>query len=148
MKIILLQNIKGLGRIGDIKNVANGYGRNFLIARKLAKPATESAVKESEALIKRAEMAEKIRQGKAKEITESMKDMVIEISRKASDKGTLFDGIEAKDIAEALTKKVLFDITEDMINLPEPIKHIGKHTIELQLSQENKALVTINVISE
>lgn len=145
MRVILLQNIRGLGKIGEVKNVADGYGRNFLIPRKLAKIGTENAMKESEALRKRAEVMERVRQGRAKELVESMKDIVIEISRKASDKGTLFEGIEAIDIAQALRNKIAFDVTEDMINLPEPIKRIGKYTVEVELSPNIKTSVIINV---
>lgn len=147
MKIILLQNVKGLGRIGEIKNVADGYGRNFLIAKKLAKAATDSAMKESEAMKRKAEVMERVRQGRAKELVETMKDMVFEISRKASDKGTLFEGIEAMDIAQALRNKITFDITEDMINLPEPIKRIGRHTVEIELAPDIKTGVIISVIT-
>lgn len=145
MRVILLQNIRGLGKIGEVKNVADGYGRNFLIPRKLAKTGTENVMKESEALIKRAEVMERVRQGRAKELVETMKDMVVEISRKSNDKGTLFEGIEAVDIAQSLRNKITFDVMEDMINLPEPIKHIGKHTVEIELAPNIKTSVIINV---
>lgn len=145
MRVILLQNIRGLGRIGEVKNVADGYGRNFLIPRKLAKIGTENAMKESEALRKRAEVMERVQQGRAKELVETLKDMVVEISRKANDKGTLFEGIEAMDIAQALRNKITYDVTEDMINLPEPIKRIGRHTIEVELSPNIKTTIIINV---
>ncbi len=145
MRVILLQNIRGLGKIGEVKNVADGYGRNFLIPRKLAKIGTESAMKESESLRKRAEIMERVQQGRAKDLVETIKDMIVEISRKANDKGTLFEGIEAMDIAQALRNKITFDITKDMINLPEPIKRIGRHTVEVELSPNIKTNVIINV---
>lgn len=146
MKVILLQNIKGTGRIGEVKNVSDGYGRNFLIAKGLAKIATEGVMKESEALRRRAETMERIQQGRAKELIESLKDTVVEIKRKASEKGTLFDGIEAMDIAQALRNKIAFEITPEMIHLKEAIKKIGKHTVEIELAPEVKTSVIIDVI--
>lgn len=147
MRVILLQNIRGLGKIGEVKNVADGYGRNFLIPRKLAKVGTENAMKESEALSRRAEVTERVQRGRAKELVETLKDMVVEISRKANDKGTLFEGIEVMDIAQALRNKISFDITKDMINLPEPIKRIGRHTVEVELAPNIVTTVIIEVVS-
>ena len=93
MKVIILQNIKGVGRIGDVKNVADGYGRNFLLPRGLAKIATDGAMKEVDTLKKKAEALEKMGTQKAQQVAESLRDVVVEITRKASTKGTLFDGI-------------------------------------------------------
>ena len=144
MKVIILQNIKGVGRIGDVKNVADGYGRNFLLPRGLAKIATDGAMKEVDTLKKKAEALEKMETQKAQQVAESLRDVVVEITRKASTKGTLFDGIEKKDIAEALSSKADHKIEEEMVKIDGPIKHIGKHTINLELAPE----VTTQVILE
>lgn len=148
MKVILLQNIKGTGQVGEVKNVSDGYGRNFLIAKGLAKIATEGAMKESEAMRRKAEMIERIQQGRAKELVEGLKDTVVEIKRKANEKGTLFDGIEAMDIAQALRNKITFDVTTEMVHLKEPIKHVGKHTVETELAPDVKTTITLEVKSE
>ena len=148
MKIILLDNIKGVGRMGDVKSIADGYGRNFLLARGLAKIATDGAMKEVEALKKRAEAVEKIQSEKAAEIAVSLKDIIVEIVRKASDKGTLFDGIEKKDIAKALTEKVNHRIEAEMIRLEEPIKHTGKHTVGLELAPDVASQIVVEVKAE
>ena len=145
MKVILMDNIKGVGRIGEVKNISDGYGRNFLLPRNLAKIATAGSMKEVEGIRKKAEAAEKIRQGKAKELIDGMKDIVIDIARKSNDKGTLFEGVEARDISEALSKKISFDVTEDMVRLDEPIKHIGKHTVEIELAPETTTQITVEV---
>ena len=141
-----MQNLKGVGQIGEVKNVADGYGLNFLIARGLAKVATDSSVKEAETLRRKAEMLEKIEENRAKELVGNIKDMVVEIKRKASDKGTLFEGVEAMDIAETLKNKISFDIGKDMIKLKEPIKHIGKHTVEIELTSEVKTQIVIEIV--
>ncbi len=148
MKVILLENIKGVGRMGDVKNVADGYGRNFLLARGMAKIATEQNMKEVESLKKKAEASEKIKVEKAQELAERIKDTVIEIERKANEKGTLFDGIEKKDLAAALQSKLGLQIEEDMVKLEEPIKSIGKHTLDLELAPEIKTQIVVEVKAE
>ena len=77
MKVILLQNIKGIGRMGDIKDVSDGYGRNFLLAKKLGKLANEGTIKEAEVLKKKAEVETKVAQDKAKEVAEKVKDVAL-----------------------------------------------------------------------
>ena len=142
--MVLLDNIKGVGRMGDVKNVADGYGRNFLLPRNMAKIATEQTIKEVDSLKKRAEAVDKLRAEKAQDVAIALKDALVEITRKANDKGTLFDGIEKRDIAMALKGKAEYLIDEDMVKLSEPIKHIGKHTVDLELAPE----VTTQIIIE
>ena len=100
MKVILLQNIKGVGGIGDIKNVADGYGRNFLLANKLAKIATDGTMKEAEFLKKKGEAEDKIVVEKAKEVADKAKDIVLEFTKKASKTGKLFASLTKEEVAE------------------------------------------------
>lgn len=72
MKVIILQNIKGIGQIGDVKEVSDGYGRNYLLPRKLAKPATDKTLKEAELLRSKREVLMKEQADKAKEIAEKL----------------------------------------------------------------------------
>src|SRR3989338_6925644 len=99
MKVILLQNIKGVGRVGDVKNVADGYGRNYLLANKLAKIATEHTIKETEGLKRRGETELKIANEKAKEVAEKAKGLVLEFTKKSSKTGTLFASLTKEEIA-------------------------------------------------
>ncbi len=151
MQVILLQNIKGVGRMGDIKNVADGYGRNFLLAKGLAKVATEGTVKEAEALKKKAEVGEKIAHEKAKEIAEKTKGIVLEFTKKASKAGKLFASVTKEEIAEDLSKAVGGKIEADAINLKEHGEHIkqeGEHLIEVELAPEIKVELKVVVKGE
>lgn len=170
MKVILLENIKGVGRIGDIKNVADGYGRNFLLTRKLAKVATEGTIKEAEALKKKAETQEKIAHEKAKEIAEKAKDIVLEFIKKASKTGKLFASVTKEEVAKELSKAVGAKVEASMINLNpsthstkpqggepvestssghevhgEHIKQEGEHMIEVELAPEIKIEIKVMV---
>lgn len=151
MQVILLQNIKGVGRTGDVKKVSDGYGRNYLLAKKLAKIASEGNMREVESLKKKAEVEDKIVSEKAKEIAEKAKDLVLEFSKKASKTGKLFASLTKKDIAAELSKAVGGKIETAMIDLKEHGEHIkqtGEHVIEVELSPEVKLELKVVVKEE
>lgn len=159
MRVMLTQNIKGVGRAGDIKNVADGYGRNYLLANKLAKIATESTMKDAEFLKKKGEVEEKIAVEKAKEIAEKVKDIVLEFSKKSSKTGTLFASLTKEEVARELSKAIGGKVDPENINFNpsagsgqevhgEHIKQVGEHMIEVELTPEIKSELKIIVKSE
>jgi len=148
MKIILLQNIKGFGQIGDVKNVSDGYGRNFLLPRKMAKAATGGSMKEVEALkAKRIIMVENEKKN-ALEAVEKLKDIVIKFTRKATKTGKLFAGIGKDALVKEIKKASGVQLQEEMIGHDEPIKHIGEHLIDLNLSPDVKTQIKVLVKAE
>lgn len=151
MQVILLQNIKGLGRIGEVKNVSDGYGRNYLLARKLAKIATDGTVKEAEALRKKGEIEEKANLEKAKEVAAKAKDVTIEFTKKSSKTGKLFASVTKDEIAQELSKAIGTKVESDAINLKEHGEHIkqeGEHMIEAELAPEVKIELKVVVKSQ
>jgi len=151
MKVILLQNIKGIGRMGDIKDVSDGYGRNFLLAKKLGKLANEGTIKEAEVLKKKAEVETKVAQDKAKEVAEKVKDVALEFTKKSSKTGKLFASLGKEEIAEELSKAVGAKIESDMIDLKDHGEHIkqeGEHLIEVELSQGIKIELKVVIKSK
>lgn len=143
MKIILLQSIKGLGNIGDVKDVADGYARNFLFPKKLATIATPEAVKKANAdKEKRAEENKKELE-KIQKLAGEIKSKKIIIKAKEK-KGKLFGSIGKKEIAEKLGS----EITEGMIELKENIKEIGEKNIEVNFGNNIKAKLKIQVLGE
>ena len=148
MRVILLQNIKGFGQIGDVKNVSDGYGRNFLLPRKMAKAANENSMKEVESLkAKRVIMIEHEKKN-ALEAVEKLKDLVIGFTRKATKTGKLFAGIDKEDIAKEIKRISGVQLQEEMVGHEEPIKHIGEHLVDLNLSPEVKTQIKIIVKPE
>lgn len=150
MKVMLLQNIKGVGRIGDIKTVADGYGRNYLLANKLAKTATEGTMKELEFLKKRGEAEEKIANEKAKEFAAKAKDVVLEFTKKASKTGKLFASLNKEEVAEELSKAIGGKVSPDSVDFKEHGEHIkqsGEHMIEVELASDIKVEVKVIVKS-
>ena len=133
MKVILLENIKGFGQIGDIKNVSDGYGRNFLLPRGKVKLATESSLKEVEGLKKKLSAMREVEKEDATKIADQLKDLVVEISRKATKTGKLFAGIDKDDLVKEIKKASGVSLKEDMLGHKEPIKHIGEHLVDINL---------------
>ncbi len=133
VKVILLQNIKGFGRMGDIKNVADGYAKNYLFPNKIAKLATSSNTKEAEVLKNKAEAMVEVEKKNAAGVAEKLPNITFEISRKASTTGTFFDGIEKADIVNIIKETAHVDLDEDMIILEDHIKKVGDYNIKIRL---------------
>lgn len=148
MKVILLQNIKGFGQIGDVKNVSDGYGRNFLLPRKMAKAATEGSLKEVEFLKARRITTIEVEKKNALEASEKLRDLVIELSKKASKTGKLFAGIDKEDLIKEIQKTTGIELKKEMIDQPEPIKNVGEHLIDINLSDEVRIQVKIVINAE
>ncbi len=131
MRIVLLEDIKNIGAKGDIKEVSDGYARNFLLPKKMAAPATESAVKLALSVKSKQLEMEKVEQEKTKELAKIIagKKIVIEAKEK---KGKLFGSITAKNIAQEL-KKEKIEIPEKFITLESPLKETGEYEIKIRL---------------
>ncbi len=133
MKVILLQDVKKIGNKGDVINVADGYGRNYLLPRKLAMEATGKNLQTLK-VQKNKQEAEKEREiSKAKKIAEELAKKPILIKTKAGEKGRLFGSVTSMEIASALEAQTKLKIDKRKIDLPEPIKTLGKHTVKIKL---------------
>lgn len=145
MKVILLQSVKGLGKAGDIKEVAEGYARNFLIVRKLAEIASESGVKKVEALKKVQAEKDQMDLEKTQELAEQLEGRAVTIIAKAKDE-KLFGSVHAKDIAKELKKENII-VSEKSIILPEPIKELGEYEVKVELDHNIEVMIMVIVES-
>lgn len=144
MRVILLTNIKGIGQIGDIKDVNDGYGRNFLIPRRLAKVADAGSVRESENLKKRLTDMLELERKEAQDIAGKLTGTTLELSEKANASGKLFAAVGKREIAQKLKTATSYQIAEDSIIIQEhAIKTVGEHTIELELAKDIKVPVKV-----
>ena len=148
MKVILLENIKGFGQIGDVKNVSDGYGKNFLLPRKIAKAANKNSMKEVELLKAKRVIIIESEKKNALEAVEKLKDVVIEFTKKATKTGKLFAGIGKDALIKEIKKASGVQLQEEMIGHEEPIKHIGEHLVDLNLSPEVKTQIKVTVKPE
>ncbi len=145
MRVILTQDVDGLGKKGEMVNVRDGYGRNYLIPRGFAIPATEENVKRIEHLMKQEEKKRERLLRHAEEIKKLLEENVITIYKKAGKDGKLFGSVTQKDISDAIAKALKVNVDKREINLEEPIRSEGMHTVEVILGKGVRATLKIMV---
>ncbi len=145
MNVILLKDVKGTGKAGDIVKVSDGYARNMLIPRGLAKEATQGNVRSLEKL--KAVQAEKDAEAKAKAeaLAEQLKSEVIVIKSKGGEGGRLFGSITNKDIEDAVQAQLGVKIDKKKIQMESPIKHTGEHEVTAKLYAGVPATIRVKV---
>lgn len=133
MKVILLKNVPGTGKKGEIKNVSDGYARNFLFKKGFAQPATAGLVQKIHASEnKQAKKQEKELKTKQKDASR-LDGAEISFEEKTSASGSLYAAISASKIARELKKRYGVDVQGKHIQIPDPIKEVGEYTITVQL---------------
>ena len=147
MKVILLEDVRGTGKAGDVANVSDGYARNMLIPRGLAVEATAQNIKQLEK--KKEAMAKKFTEDKAAalELKKKLEEVTVEVRTKAGKDGKVFGSVTSKDIADALNQ-MGFDIDKKKIQLDSPIKATGMTDVNVKLFTEISGKVKVNVVSE
>ncbi len=147
MRVILKQNVENLGRKGDIVNVAPGYGRNYLILKKIALEVTSSNMKmieiEQKALQKAVEKERASFQG----VIGKLNETTLSFKRKAGEKDVIFGSVSSSDIKDAL-QDLNIEIDKKKILLDEPIKRLGNYTVPIKIFHEDRAEVKVEVIPE
>ena len=147
MKVIFLQDVKGQGKKGEVKEVSEGYARNFLIKQGLAQPATAGNVKMQEAHKKSEEKRKQEELEEAKKLGAVMAETEITIKAKSGADGRLFGGVSTKQIAEEL-KKAGFKVDKRKIMLNDPIRTLGYTNVPIKLHQEVTTTMKVHVIEE
>jgi large subunit ribosomal protein L9 len=148
MKVILKQDVKGLGKTEDMVNVSDGYARNFLFPRSLAVEASANNINVMKTK-KEAEKHKKDREiARAKELAAKVKEAVVVIKTKAGENGKLFGSITSKDISDKLKSDFKLDIDKKKINMPEAIKALGTFEVEVKLYPEVSSKLAVKVVCE
>ena len=147
MKVILREDIDGLGKSGELVTVKDGFGRNYLLPRKKAVLANEQNLRqlEHEKGVITARSAKL--KGAAEELAKKVGSIKITIKRKVGDQDKLFGSVTVLDIAEALAAQGQ-QVDRRGLHLPEPIKTVGSHEVELRLHREVVAKIKVEVVPE
>ena len=145
MKVILLKDVKGTGKKGEVKEVSDGYARNFLLPKKMAVVADNTAVKELNEKNKAAENKAQKEYEAAVELGKKMEEMNIVIYSKAGDGGRLFGSITSKDIAEQLKKQHDIVVDKRKVLLNEPIRVLGSTNVEIKIHQKVVTKIRVDV---
>lgn len=144
MKVILQQKVKGIGNPGDIKEVSDGYARNFLFPKGLAITADANALKSLEQKRETAEKKDARELAQSKDLQVKLNDTALSFAVKAGEGGRLFGSVTGKDIADQLTRKG-FKVDRRKIILDEPIRQLGEYQVEIRLHTQVTAKLKIIV---
>jgi large subunit ribosomal protein L9 len=145
MKVVLRQDVANVGRAGDIKDVADGYARNFLIPRKLAAPATKTELQNVQAYQAAATKRNAALEADHRALAEKVEATPLVIHARTGEQGRLYGSVTSADIAEALTKSVGKPIDKRDIELDEPIRTTGDHKAHLHIATGITATVSVDV---
>ncbi|MEW6033532.1 MAG: 50S ribosomal protein L9 [Chloroflexota bacterium] len=148
MKIVLLQDVHNVGRAGEVKNVADGYARNYLMPRGLALQATPGAVKVAEMQKRAAALRQARTEVELAELAANIEGKVVEVVVKAGAKERIYGSVTSRDIAQALAELTGFDIDKKRVEMEKPIHELGTFTATVKLSASLAPKVTINVKRE
>ncbi len=135
MKVLLIKDVYKLGRAGDIKKVADGYGRNFLLPQGLAVLATAGALKQIEKIKSQAEIRRSAQNNELKGVADQIKDVTLIFPVKAGETGKLYGSITTGDIAAALTEKIRFEIKKQQVDT-QPIRALGEFSAHVRLTMD------------
>lgn len=148
MEVLLIETVENLGRAGEVKKVADGYARNFLIPKGLAVPATEGAIKQAElrrqAQTRRQQRAEM----QAELLARTLSQITLTFRARAGEKDKLYGSITSADIAEALERETGQAIDKRKIALEEPIRELGSYSVPIKLLPDLVPQITVIVERE
>ena len=147
MKVILLDNIKGVGKKDEIINASDGYARNFLLPRKLAVEANNENLAKLKAKQSANDYRKDVEKQEAAKMAEKLKGILLKVKVKAGENGKIFGGVTAKEISDELKKQYNFDIDKKKIDVKETIKTLGTVTVSVKLYEGVIGNLKVDVIS-
>jgi large subunit ribosomal protein L9 len=133
MKVMLVKDVYKLGRAGDIKKVADGYGRNFLIPQGLAVIATAGALKQIGKIRSQAEVRRTEQNSELKGLSDQINGLVLSFSAKAGETGKLYGSITTQDVATAIQEKTRYEVKKSQIDM-QPIRNLGEFNAHVRLT--------------
>ena len=146
MKVILLQDVKALGKKGDVVNVSDGYARNMLLKKGLGKEANGQNMNDLKLQKANAEKVAQENLDAARALAEDMKDKEVKVSVKAGEGGRVFGSVSTKEIAEEIKKQLGYEIDKKKILLDAPVKALGYTEIDIKLHTKVTAKMRVHVV--
>jgi large subunit ribosomal protein L9 len=135
MKVMLIKDVYKLGHAGDVKKVADGYGRNFLLPQGLAVVATAGALKQVEKIRKQAEIRRTKENTELQGLADQIKDVVLTFGAKAGDTGKLYGSVTTQEVATALSEETRFEVKKHQVDM-QPIRNLGEFTANIRLTMD------------
>ncbi len=146
MDIVLLEDVKSLGKKGQLVKVNDGYARNFILPKKLGVEATAKNLNDLKLQKANAEKIAARQLAEAKELAEKLGGLSVTISMKAGEGGRAFGSVSGKEISKAITEQLELDIDKKRFQMPEPIKTFGTHEVPIRLHKDVTAKLAVKVV--
>ena len=146
MKVILLQDVKGMGKKGQMLEVSDGYARNFMLPRKLAVEATPDAINTMRMNDKATQARIARENAEAMAVSKSLREMTVTVTAKGGGSGRLFGSVTNQEIADALEKQSGIKLDKRKIVISDPIKNVGTYTVTCKLGYEISAPLTVKIV--
>ena len=148
MRVVFLDDVEGVARAGEIKNVADGYARNFLLPRHLAAAATAAMLQQAEARARPLAREQEKADEAARAVVSQIENAAIVIRARAGQEGRLFGSVTASDIAEAINVRTGGHLEHRQVGLDQPIKDLGSYDVPVTLTRNVRTQVSIEVQAE
>ena len=146
MKVVFLEEVEGTARTGDVKNVADGFARNYLLPRRLAAPATDHYIAIAQARAsKEARRQDRLDDEARQQLLGKVDGQTLRIEVRVGEQDKLFGSVTARDIAEALQEATKIEVEHRQVDLKQPIRELGSHTVPVKLTRNVVATITVNV---
>ncbi|MCL4302898.1 MAG: 50S ribosomal protein L9 [Anaerolineae bacterium] len=148
MKVLLIQDVDNLGYAGDVKKVADGFGRNYLIPRSMAVLATAGALKQAETIRKAAEKRRAHEMADAQAMANQLTGVELYFERRAGETGKLYGSVTSADMADEIKAKTGLEIDKRKVALPEPIRQLGEQEVTIKLMIDVATSIKVHVLPE
>jgi len=148
MKVILLQDVEGLGKAGELKDVANGYARNFLLPKKMAAGATPQLLANYQQRIAAEQRKIEKQTEQNRQEADRLSQITLTFKARVGGQGRLYGSITSQDIAAGLRESEGIAVDRRMIELPDPIRALGTYQVPVKLAQKLAPQITVNVVDE
>jgi large subunit ribosomal protein L9 len=146
MKLILTRDVEALGHRGDVVEVSKGYARNYLLPRRLAIEANEGALAQAERIREARIEAERKARDEADAVASQLVGSRVVIAARAGDEGQLYGSVGVTDMVEGIRRFTGIELSRDQIHIPEPVRSIGLHEIQIKLHRDVEFTVTLDII--
>ena len=146
MEVILLEDVKSLGKKGDVVKVSDGYARNMILPKKLGVEATAKNLNDLKLQKANAEKIAAKQLAEAKALAEKLEGLSVTISMKAGEGGRAFGSVSGKEISKAITEQLELDIDKKKFQLQDPIKTFGTHEVPIRLHKDVTAKLAVKVV--
>jgi large subunit ribosomal protein L9 len=147
MKVLLIKDVYKLGRAGDVKKVADGYGRNFLLPQGMAVLATAGAVSKAESIRTKAAERRNLLNEEMSVVAEALKKIEINFGARAGETGKLYGSITSQEVADAINQKVNYPVKRQQLDM-QPLRSLGEHTVRVRLTMDLIPEIKVTVFRE